>query len=210
MTRNVGELTLDRASADALAADTDFWELYESAFPRAEREPPSVIIESVRGGAGLAIRARADGVTVGLATTHLLRDPAATFLVYLAISKQQRNQGLGPRLVAEAVRAAPPALVWEVDPPGSARSPEARLLRERRIQFFQRLGGEILLPTYLQPPVNGGGPVPMILMGRNFASTPPTLEALVRAMYFQKYGSANGIDPALLERLVHATIDGHV
>ena len=54
-------------------------------------EPSDVIIRSVEGGSGLAIRATARDRTVGLATAHVLEGPAATFLVYLAVDAGEQN-----------------------------------------------------------------------------------------------------------------------
>lgn len=196
---------LDRPTASALRADAGFWSLYDAAFPVSEREPPRVIIESVERRVALVVRARQGSETIGLATTHLLANPPASFLVYLAVSKENRNQGLGPKLFEEVMRDGPKQAVWEVDRPDRAPSAEERTLRERRIAFFERLGGKILLGSYYQPPVNGDEAVPMALMARGVVDTPETIEALVRAMYFEKYGAANGIDRALLERLLQQT-----
>jgi hypothetical protein len=200
------DVVLDRPSATVLRQDAGFWALYDSAFPQSEREPPRVIIESVERGVALAVRARKGNETIGLATTHLLKKPAVSFLVYLAVSKAHRNCGLGPILVEEVTRGGPAELVWEVDAPDRASCPEERILRERRIAFFERLGGEVLLSSYRQPPVNGDDAVPMLLMGRGFVGTSEKLEALVRAIYFEKYAAANGIDRALLERLVEQSL----
>ncbi len=52
------DLTFDAPSADVLAADGAFWQLYDSSFPANEREPRSVILETLRSGAGLTVRAR--------------------------------------------------------------------------------------------------------------------------------------------------------
>src|SRR5262245_40120202 len=134
---------LNRPTASALRADADFWTIYEAAFPVAEREPPRVIIESVERRVGLAVRARQGSETIGFATAHLLRSPPASFLVYLAVSKEHRNLGLGPKLFEEAMRGGSTGVVWEVDHPDHAPSPEERTVRERRIAFFERSGGKI-------------------------------------------------------------------
>jgi hypothetical protein len=84
------------------------------------------------------------------------------------------------------------------------------LLRRRRVLFFQRQGGAILSRPYRQPPVNGTEPVPMQLMYRpSRGVTMPdaaTVEALVRAMYFEKYGWVNGIPSQTLQGLLTASL----
>jgi len=202
------EIQLDRPLASELRADAGFWALYDEAFPRSEREPPRVVIESVERGVALAVRARQGSETIGLATTHRLKNPPASFLVYLAVSKEHRNQGLGPKLFEAVTRGGPPEVVWEVDHPARARSTEERTLRERRVAFFERLGGKVVLASYQQPPVNGDEAIPMMLMARGVVDTSEMIEALVRAIYFEKYGAANGIDRELLERLVEQTLSG--
>jgi len=192
---------LDRPSAEMLDADASFWSLYHSAFPSSEREPRHVIIDSVRSGAGSAIRARRDSETVGFATTHHLVEPNATFLVYLAVAPEQREHGLGRALFEEAARNTP-LVVWEIDPPEHATTSADRAIRERRQAFFRRLGGETVLSTYVQPPVSGRE-VPMLLMARGPIADP---KALVRAVYFEKYGTANGIATEILDRLLRRSV----
>ena len=127
---------LDRPTASALRADADFWSIYDASFPVAEREPPRVIIDSVERGVALAVRARRGTETIGLATTHLLTKPPASFLVYLAVSKEHRNLGLGPKLFEEVMRGGPREAVWEVDHPERAPSTVAiRPPRGRRVDL---------------------------------------------------------------------------
>jgi GNAT superfamily N-acetyltransferase len=204
--------------ADTLAGDADWWGLYERAFPSHEREPAAVILRSVVAGAGVALRGRRDGRTRALAMLHMLAEPAVAFLVYLAVDENLRGGGIGTALfeqaLAEGVRRveraglAPRGMVWEVDIPEQAASPEEADRRRRRIRFFERLGGRLLDTPYRQPPVDGVTPVPMRLMYRGVGdaeAAPPVdglpVNELVRAIYFQKYGAMNGIPAAVLEEL---------
>ena len=201
-------------TADELRVDDTWWRIYEDSFPASEREPSEVILESVQRGVGMVFRARRQGVTFGLATTHLLKDPAAVFLVYLAVAREERNRGAGGELLQSAwqlgaarLRAhglQPVGLIWEVDAPQpAAGDAEAR---QRRFAFFQRNGGHLLERSYLQPPVDGIAAVPMSLMFRSAEGegtpTAETVDALVRAIYFDKYGAINKIDRSILEDLL--------
>src|SRR4029077_7336843 len=100
----------------------------------------------------------------------------------------------------------PDTYVWEVDDPETAKTPEEAHRRERRIGFFRRLGGSVLSERYLQPPVNGVEAVPMLLMVKAVpgADTTPPAD-LIRTIYYEKYGAANGISKETLDHLLSAT-----
>ena len=214
--RSESPARFDCAGADELARDRAWWEVYEEAFPADEREPPEVILESIRKGVGLAFRARQDNRTIGLATTHLLSHPPAVFLVYMAMGREYRGLGYGGALFeyvfAESTqslsRRGQPAqgMVWEVAPRTPATEPEQKMVRERRIAFFRRHGGVVLSRPYSQPPVDGVAAVPMELMYRDAcgASVPDAgaTEALVHALYFEKYSAINRISTETLQRLL--------
>lgn len=201
-------------TAEELRVDDTWWRIYKDSFPASEREPAEVIVESVLRGVGMVFRARRRGVTFGLATTHLLKDPAAVFLVYLAVAREERNRGAGGELLQGAWKSGavrlraqglhPLGLIWEVDPPQPAAG--AADARQRRIAFFQRHGGQFLERPYLQPPVDGIAVVPMSLMFRSVEDegtpTAEIVDALVRGIYFDKYGAINGIDRSILEDLL--------
>jgi hypothetical protein len=211
-----GKVSLDCVDAADLAGDPDWWRIYEDSFPPAEREPAEVVLRSLRASVGLAFRAHQDGVTVGIATTHLLLRPAAVFLVYLALDRARRNAGLGGTLLEyawqtsarrlEEQHSPPLGLVWEVDDPTAAVGQAEDLLREGRIAFFRRHGGVELPRPYRQPPVNGTETVPMRLMFRGSA-VPDALgiEALVRAIYFEKYGAVNQVPEEILQDLLYGS-----
>ena len=209
---------LECLSAEQLAADREWWAIYYDSFPSAEREPASVIVKSVRDFVGLAFRTRMAGNTVGIATTHLLAQPAAVFLVYLAIVKKHRSARLGGPLFEYAdscsearIRAQGRhslGLIWEVDIPGGSASEEMHV-RQKRIEFFERYGGVVLRHAYMQPPVSGAA-VPMRLMFRPAPEVPPpsdsTIDALIRAIYFEKYAAVNGIPSQTLTGLLQARV----
>jgi GNAT superfamily N-acetyltransferase len=207
-------IEIDLPTVAALSADAAWWELYVAAFPPAEREPPAVILRSIDGGGGAALRARSDGRTVGLATIQLLRRPAVVFLVYLAIDDSLRGRGMGGRLLEAAWEAGRSrfleagtttiGMVWEVDIPRQTPAGDAGCAESRRVRFFQRHGGRLLAEPYFQPPVNGTVPVPMQLMYRpaDAQTGVPSAADVVRAIYFEKYGPANGIPDGVLSRLL--------
>ena len=212
------DLVFDAPSADAAAADRDLWALYGESMPVEEREPRRVIVASVAAGDAVVARARHGATrTVGFAVTHLLKQPPAAFLVYLAVAEQERGAGIGGRLfeyawgTAERVAASRGSellgVTWEIDDPERAPNSAEREHRVRRRNFFARLGGAPLAVAYLQPPVNGPAPVPMRLMWRaKPGRASPDVRALVRAIYFEKYGAANGVRTETLDSLLEQVL----
>jgi GNAT superfamily N-acetyltransferase len=192
-------LIFEIADADSVAADESFWTIYDGAFPAEEREPRSVILDAARAGVGVITRAREEGATVALASAHKLQDPAALFLVYLAVAPNLRGQGVGKQLF-DFTCGKWSQIIWEVDLPERAGSEAERARRERRIGFFRRAGGELVARPYRQPPLGPElPPVEMQLMARPL---PQESERLVRAIYFEKYGRQNGIAVETLTALL--------
>jgi len=201
------ELVFISLTAADLLRDRSWWEIYEEAFPLTELEPPHVIVNSLEMDVGLAVAVRANDSTIAIATAHLLKDPPSIFLVYLATTKIFRGRGCGGELLEYTWITGHQrlsdngyttmGLVAEVDAPDQSIDIEDRSIRERRIAFFARHGAELLPYSYTQPPVDGVNTVPMRLVFRPAEGhgQPDSAfsEALVRAMYFEKYHAVNGI-----------------
>ena len=201
------ELLFSSLTVSDLSSDGAWWRIYNEAFPLTEREPPQVIVSSLEMGVGQALAARSNGETIAIATTHLLKNPPAVFLVYLATKKGLRGRGLGGELLEHAWKSGcqklsehgfpVTGLVAEVDAPDQSDDREEKHLRERRIAFFARHGVELLSRAYTQPAVDGTTTVPMRLVFRpaqDFECSDSSFtDALVRAIYLEKYHAANGI-----------------
>lgn len=214
------DVFFDSLTPAELHSDDSWWEIYDAAFPSAEREPRAVILDSLQTGVGVAVRVRSRDETIAIATLHLLKNPSAIFLVYLATTRNLRGRGLGSALleyawqigVAKLSDADHQAigLIAEVDSPEESIDDEERHIRQRRIAFFQRQGLTLLPYPYIQPPVDGKTNVPMLLM---FRAAPEHLEPdvtlteqLIQAIYFQKYHRVNGIPEEYLTRLLQAKL----
>jgi len=205
-------------TAANLLSDGSWWEIYNEAFPLTEREPPNVIVNIIEKGMGQAFVARSNGETIAIASTHLLKQPPAVFLVYLATKKGLRGQGCGGELLEYAWHTgrrelldhgySATGLVAEVDAPDQSYDAQERHVRERRMAFFARHGAEALPQIYTQPAVDGTTTVPMRLLFR--PAEGPGLpdstftDALVRAIYLEKYHAANGISEESLISLLGA------
>jgi hypothetical protein len=201
------KLIFTSLAATDLVRDSSWWEIYNDSFPSSEREPPQVIVNSLETGAGMAASARLNDETIAIATTHLLKNPPAIFLVYLATTKKLRGRGCGGELLEYAWQTGhqrlsdngynATGLVAEVDAPDESDDAEEKHFRERRIAFFARHGVELLQRSYVQPAVDGITTVPMRLIFRPAEGYAPPdsafTDSLVRAIYFEKYHAVNGV-----------------
>ena len=213
------EVVFDSPERAELERDDSFATLYAASFPPEEQEPLDVISGSLASGVGVVLRARLRNRTIGLATAHLVRQPAIAFMVYLAVSPEMRRHGIGTQLfealwqtcAARGARdgVAPRAFVWEIDAPHLAPNEAERTRRLRRRQFFSHRGGDVWLETYWQPPVRDTTPVPMVLMGRVAAGAARPLNTeVVHGIYREKYQRMNGLDSALLDELAARSLGG--
>lgn len=215
---SIPELRFQVASLEAFKADAEWWALYPSTTTYAEREPPEVLFRSMQEGTGVAVYAKEGEKTVGMAFVHLLQHPAVVFLGVLAVGVPEHGYHLSGALMeyawqagAAAIRAngkEPTGYVWEAELASLGITDASRREREQLMLFYERHGAVSLPHPYLLPALGGAGVTPMELMIRPLPDAPmPTVdesEALVRAIYFEKYGPLNGIATAALEALVSA------
>ena len=218
MTPFEAPLLVEALSVSELAGDETWWTIYAQSFPSREREPRDVIVRSLERRVGIALRARRNATTVGLATAHLLKSIPAVFLVYVATTPEARGAGVGRALVEQAWQLGagqlrstdlePMGLIWEIEDPDAHVDAGERARRQDRLRFFQRLGAELLTTPYTQPPVDGVAPVSMRLMYRPASGSPlPSaliVDALVRAIYFEKYRDLNEIPVHVLLNLLNS------
>ena len=112
----------DAADASRFAA------IYETSFPPWERGETAGAAREHRGrGAALLTVAQADAAVIGLAVSLVLAGTSIAFLKYLAVAPEQRNGGVGGKLLGlpSATTSAPTAEAR------SARSWKERSWKER-------------------------------------------------------------------------------
>jgi len=127
-------------------------DLYESAFPFAERVPVSVLLKFLQQKtAGFSMLAALDeGDAFSGMAFYILPEEAggrAAFLWYLATLPELRGQGLGAWMYRGILARLPrgvEALFFDVEIPDLAPTGEEQQLRRRRIRFYQRLGARLL------------------------------------------------------------------
>jgi len=208
-------LQFGEPAPEGLGANHSLWELYGASFDSAAREPAAALIEGVRAGTVVMLTAEDAGRTVALAAIHLLREPAVGLLLYLAVAPELRGQRIGSTLLEQAVAVAeerqrqlgrePRGWAAQVEVPELAPTLEERERRRRVLLFFRGHGARPLPCSYLRPPVRGGTPSAARLLhapAGGLQLRRAEVEALLRAIYFEKYGAANGVDRRLLLSLL--------
>ncbi len=187
----------------ALKQDDQWWSIYHSSFPIAEQEPAAAILNCLNKKAGMSLRVRDEesGDTIGIAHGQFLNALPSFMLIYIAIDKPYRGQQIGNKLlryIEEKINAHYShqthfGVVFEVDRPENFSIAQHQLLAERRISFYQKLGYEVEKIDYHQPPLSLHESVPMYLMTKTRSLTTENKQALVKAIYFEKYSELNGI-----------------
>jgi GNAT superfamily N-acetyltransferase len=164
-------------------------DLYETAFPAAERVLVSKHLLALKGasdadepGEHHILAALAGNASfAGLARYQVPPDLGAAYLWYLATAPELRSQGVGTKFYQEIVRRvtgpALRALVIEVEIPARASGGEGeaaaaeRALAQRRITFYRRQGARLLEGIhYLQSVGRHQAPIPMHLMFHAFGA----------------------------------------
>ncbi len=185
-------------------------DLYETAFPPSERALVSQILRMLKDRSGetgvepcQVIHALVDGVEyngveynserslVGISLCQFNASLKAGFLWYLAVTPEMRGQGLGTclyQMVCEQVFRRAEILIFEVEMPERAHTPEERQWCERRIRFYQRNGAQLLTGIhYLQTVGAHQPPLPMHLIAHSHTGMSAS-QVLEIAM--QMFGSA--------------------
>jgi len=217
MSENIDfHIAYESETAQELARDTEWWEIYHDSFPAGERESREVILLGVHHGVSLAIRAKSGDKTVGLANIHLLQEPASVFLSYIAVIPSMREHHIGAALFEHAWQIGRDALlrktkspigyVWEVEDPALAANAEQKTQRDKRLHFYKKLGGVILTERYMLPPFSETAvATPMLLMFRPETGMPlpagKEITALIDTIYYEKYAAVNGVATQLLDTL---------
>lgn len=211
-------IIFDCPTITELKEDKLWWEIYEEAFPSIEREPKEVILRTIEDKLGLAVRAKSldNKETLAIATVHFLRNSSVIFLVYLAVDKKTRSNGIGAKLMDRSwlfgkeflakEEILVKGMVWESSHFDSAITEEEKEAHIKRESFYLRQGGKTLLDSYIQPPVDGNTLVKMKLYYRANDFIDETFDkeainSLVRSIYWEKYNKANGISEKILREL---------
>jgi GNAT superfamily N-acetyltransferase len=160
------------------------FEIYETSFPIEERDPVERIADAMRRiqkkNIAHFLAAVDAGRVIGLVMYSYYKKERLGFLFYMATDLDLRGRGLGSWMFKQTIRrleedahflvGEPPlGMFWEVERPLDAADEAERILRERRIRFYQR-NGAVLMDwiDFTAPPLGEDlPPVPYYLMFRS-------------------------------------------
>jgi hypothetical protein len=134
----------------------------------------------------------------GFAVLRVLGPTPWIFLRYYAVGR--RGLGLGSRfwklLTQRLAAEGHTRIIWDVEHPAEPGAEDVEI-RERRIVFYTRLGGNVLPVKDFRWP-DGDTELPMVLMAAELTSTPERepaapvvgedLRQVVKAVYRYRYG----------------------
>jgi ribosomal protein S18 acetylase RimI-like enzyme len=160
-------------------------DLYEIAFPPHEKVPVSSHLQALKKRARgeachshlLAALDENDNF-IGLARYGNIIDCKCAYLWYLAVIPEIRNQGIGAAIYEDLIKRAQAddlkAMLFEVEMPSEAVTPEEVEIAERRIGFYKRMGAKILTGIqYLQTVGPHQPATPMHILVHTFKKVDP-------------------------------------
>ena len=194
-----------------LQNNRSWWDIYHDSFPASEQDAEGELLSALESGVAQIGCYKIDGDIAAIAVTYPMKSPEFLFLHYFAVAKQFRNHGLGGRLFELLAEDAAKndkhfGLIWEVEDPELAGTPEDKAMQTRRIGFYKRHGGHVLQNKFIQPPVDGKTFVPMRLMCHTLALQQDINfheKEIAQAIYFDKYQAVNKLETKLLLDLLN-------
>ena len=185
-------------------------EIYEASFPKSQRVPFDALLASDGDANRVQLVGLQEGAVLVVLTMSWLESTDWWFLEYLAVAPETRSQGIGTRAWNEAIKRAGGSdaarIVFEVDPPEEADiGSSERAIRQRRVDFYRRLGAELLpLGEFHAPATTGDGLQRFALMARTTAKevmpAGPALGQLAASVLTDGYGLNPG-DPLVRRAL---------
>jgi ribosomal protein S18 acetylase RimI-like enzyme len=171
--------------------------IWEDSFPASERGDFGEMIEDIANGTRWLFVALDADHLIGFAVLLHSIIPGVHLLEYLAIARDQRNHGLGAKLLKHLQaeikqRGNSSGIIFEVE--SDDADTDERELRARRIAFYKRNGAQIIdcVSDYRVPNLAGAGTLKMKLMWLPLAAHSTILQGsqlrdCIIAIYTQSY-----------------------
>lgn len=154
---------------DSLVAQQMF-DIYEYSFPKEQREPINHLRDELSASASKARSGKSgqyalgglvDGELVVFSIFYYDVAHKLSFLSYFAVSQDSKGQGYGSWMFQELLQYLKKTpfknakgLCWEVERPQEANISEIRIIRKKRIAFYEKNGAILLSKIdYIAPPI---------------------------------------------------------
>ncbi len=157
---------------------TQFWNIYQDAFPQEERRDIKDYRENlIRNPHYKFAPYFKEGSMIGFVSFWDL--DAFLFIEHFAIHRKARGNGYGTRILRKLMNKA--RIVLEVEPPVDT-------ITQRRVRFYRRMGFHLNDYKYVQPPYRQGEhSVPLKLMSYPAPIGTDKVEAVTKRIYHHVY-----------------------
>lgn len=115
---------------------------YKKIFPQSERKSYRLIKKSFEENITQIIEILEEGTVVGFLTINTIKNAKYSILDYLAILPEYQNKGYGTKAITllKEQRKNQSGIIIEIEKCGLGENEEENKIREKREQFYQRLG----------------------------------------------------------------------
>lgn len=140
-------------------------DIYQEAFPASERIPIPLVKTRINNADYQLFVGYQKSQVVFMAILCNIADTKFVLLAYIATQERFRNQKIGSKFfnyILPRLKQEEKYLLLEVENPQYGENPQ---LRNRRLNFYRRMGAQQLKDVrFAIPPLEGSLPVEMLLM----------------------------------------------
>ncbi len=152
-------------SKESLLSDSilfaNFWKLMEEAFPLDERRD-KYSFESMLPETDFVVKLFVDYKNDPVAFISWWHIKNFRYVEHFMVSSLHRSGGIGSKIFNDFLTEENTSVILEVEP-------IIDILTERRVNFYNRLGLELLPFNYMQPPYHNNFPFKPMLLMSNFS-----------------------------------------
>lgn len=190
-------------------------QLYQQLFPLEEQKPLEQVASMIENKTYTLIVARHpsfEGI-IGFAFVMFNSDPEFLFIDNIAIREELQGHGFGTsffKSLIERQSAQSLGVFLEIEIPELAADDADRIVREKRIEFYQRLGCIPLENVDYLFPRKGEAPLPLLLMFRPSPHIKELPSSVLKEMILSIYNKVHYDVPermALFMSYAHAIPD---
>jgi hypothetical protein len=212
----MNNIKITTESSKELIKNKSWWLIYDENFPFSERESKEIILKTINNKCGKAYSVQFNNKVIGIAVVHYLINPNIIFLLFIAIKSENRHQHIGKELFNYICKDGDrwfskkgkrlEGCIWEIENPFIQRTEKEESNAMSTLNFYKKIGGEILPYSYLMPPLHSRSVVtPLLLMFKKNNIKKDIngiyIKNIIRAIYFDKYAKIDEVRIDVLKTL---------